>query len=71
MRNRMVEQRARLGLSQKKLARILGVTRQTIISVENGKHDPSLSLAFNMATVFGCTVDELFQPEPWQPLERR
>lgn len=68
MRNHLVEQRARLGVSQEKLAKILGVTRQTIISVENGKHDPSLSLAFNMAKVFGCTVDDLFEPDPWQPL---
>lgn len=68
MRNHMVERRAQLGVSQETLAKMVGVSRQTIISVENGKHDPSLSLAFNMATVFGCTVDELFQPEPWQPL---
>lgn len=67
MRNRLVEQRAQLGVSQEKLANILGVSRQTIISVENGKHDPSLSLAFNMAKVFGCSVDDLFEPDPWQP----
>ena len=67
MRNRLVEQRAQLGVSQEKLANILGVSRQTIISVETGKHDPSLSLAFNMATVFGCSVDDLFEPDPWQP----
>ncbi len=68
MQNRLVEKRAGLGLTQQKLADLLGVSRQTIISVENGKHDPSLTLAFNMATVFSCTVDELFEPEPWEPL---
>lgn len=68
MQNRLIEKRADLGLTQQKLADLLGVSRQTIISVENGKHDPSLTLAFNMATVFGCTVDELFEPEPWEPL---
>lgn len=68
MQNRLIEKRADLGLTQQKLADLLGVSRQTIISVENGKHDPSLTLAFNMATVFGCTVDELFEPEPWKPL---
>lgn len=68
MQNRLIEKRADLGLTQQKLADLLGVSRQTIISVENGKHDPSLTLAFNMATVFGCTVDELFEPEPWIPL---
>ena len=67
MRNRLVEQRAQLGVSQEKLANILGVSRQTIISVETGKHDPALSLAFNMAKVFGCSVDDLFEPDPWQP----
>ena len=62
MHNRIKEKRAERGLSQQILADLLGVSRQTIISIENGKHDPSLTLAFAMSHTFGCTVDELFQP---------
>ena len=48
----MVEYRKKFGLSQEKLAEKLGVSRQTIISIEKGKYDPSLPLAFEIAKHF-------------------
>lgn len=47
-------------MSQAELARIVGVTRQTIVALETGRYAPSLELAMRLATVFGCSVDELF-----------
>jgi len=47
-------------MTQARLATIVGVTRQTIISLETGRYAPSLELAMKLAAVFGCTVDELF-----------
>ena len=60
IRNRMKEHRARLGLKQEDLARLVGVRRETIGNLENGKYNPSLKLAMDIAKVFGCTVEELF-----------
>lgn len=48
-------------MSQADLARIVGVTRQTIVALETGRYAPSLELAMRLATVFGCTVDEVFK----------
>ncbi len=61
IRNRMKEHRARLGLKQEELAKLVGVRRETIGNLENGKYNPSLKLAMDIANVFGCTVEELFQ----------
>lgn len=47
-------------MSQAELARIVGVTRQTIVALETGRYAPSLELAMRLATVFGCAVDEVF-----------
>ena len=47
-------------MTQATLAEIVGVTRQTIISLETGRYAPSLELAMKLATTFDCTVDELF-----------
>lgn len=69
MRNRLPELRAERGWSQQRLATTLGVSRQTVISIERGRFDPSLPLAFNLATVFGCRIEDLFTPEPWEPAE--
>jgi putative transcriptional regulator len=41
----------------------VGVSRQTINSVEKGKYDPSLPLAFDLARLFGSTIEEIFYPE--------
>jgi putative transcriptional regulator len=47
-------------MTQQQLADLLGVSRQTIISIESGKYQPSLELAFKLAQVFGKRVDEIF-----------
>ena len=48
------------GLSQAALGDTLGVSRQTINSIETGKYDPSLPLAFALSRFFSCTIEELF-----------
>ena len=42
----------------------LGVSRQTVIAIENGKYDPSLGLAFKIASVFGKCIEDIFYPDP-------
>jgi putative transcriptional regulator len=63
VRNRIREQRAQRGLSQAELAAALGVSRQTIISIENGRYLPSLPLAFRIARFFDQAVDKMFDPD--------
>jgi putative transcriptional regulator len=63
MRNRVREQRTQRGLSQAELAAALGVSRQTVISIENGRYQPSLPLAFRIARFFDLTVDKMFDPD--------
>ncbi|WIM71078.1 helix-turn-helix transcriptional regulator [Corynebacterium suedekumii] len=63
MRNSVAQARAGLGWSQQRLADELGVSRQTVISIEKGRYDPSLPVAFRLARVFGTTIEELFIPE--------
>ena len=58
--NRIKEHRARLNLSQAELARIVGVRRETISNLEKGKYNPSLVLAWNIAQVFGVSIEEVF-----------
>ncbi|MGG0717891.1 helix-turn-helix transcriptional regulator [Robertmurraya massiliosenegalensis] len=60
MKNHIVEYRKKHGLSQDRLAEKLGVSRQTIISIEKGKYSPSLPLAFLLAKTFNTTIEELF-----------
>ena len=64
MQNRVREQRALRGLSQAELAAALAVSRQTVISIENGRYLPSLPLAFRIAQFFDLPVDKMFTPEP-------
>nr|WP_254456448.1 helix-turn-helix transcriptional regulator [Paeniglutamicibacter quisquiliarum] len=59
----MHERRQEHGWSQQRLADELGVSRQTVISIERGRFDPSLPLAFRLAAVFGCRIDDLFDPQ--------
>ena len=59
--NRVRDRRTEAGLSQEQLAKALGVSRQSIISIERGRYVPSLPLALRMAKFFGCATDELFQ----------
>ncbi|MFT3872222.1 MAG: helix-turn-helix transcriptional regulator [Nocardioides sp.] len=63
MRNSLAEQRARRGWSQQHLADQLRVSRQTVISLEKGRYDPSLPLAFRIAATFECTIEDLFFPD--------
>ena len=49
------------GLTQAQLAARIGVTRQTLIAIEQGKYSPSLELAFQIAGVFGVGLDDVFQ----------
>lgn len=63
MRNKLKVYRATQDLTQEALAEKLGVTRQTIISIENGRHDPSLGLAFKIAGLFKVKIEDLFYPK--------
>jgi putative transcriptional regulator len=63
MKNRIRLLRAEKGWSQGELADQVGVSRNSINSVENGKFDPSLPLAFRIAHVFGLTVEEVFDKD--------
>ena len=69
MQNRLLALRTERDWSQQRLADLLGVSRQTVISLERGRFDPSLPLAFNLATLFGCRIEDIFTPEPWSPPE--
>jgi putative transcriptional regulator len=60
MRNDIRERRGERGLSQAVLAASVGVSRQTINSIETGKYVPSLPLAIALARYFGTTVEEMF-----------
>jgi putative transcriptional regulator len=50
-------------MTQAELARRIGVTRQTVIAIEHGRYSPSLELAFQIATVFGRPLDDVFEYE--------
>ena len=63
MRNRLPVLRAERGWTQEEVARRLGVTRQTVLSIERGRYDPSLPLAFKIAAVFGQTIEQVFIPD--------
>ena len=60
MKNQLPELRARHGWTQAELAKQLGVSRQTVISIERGKYDPSLPLAFKIAGAFRLSIEEIF-----------
>ena len=60
MENRLLELRRRSGWTQADLAQRVGVSRQTIISIEKGKYDPSLPLAFKIARAFQTRIEEMF-----------
>ena len=62
MRNALPELRRARGWSQAELAQLLGVSRQTIISIEKGRFDPSLPLAFRIAAAFECRIEDVFTP---------
>lgn len=61
MKNNIRIERAILDMSQQQLADAVGVSRQTIYAIENGKFIPSTELALKLSAYFGKTVNELFQ----------
>lgn len=63
MHNRLRVLRAQMSWSQADLADKLGVSRQTINSIETGKYDPSLPLAFKISEAFGLPIEAIFQPD--------
>ena len=63
IKNRMVVLRAERGLSQREVADKLGVSRQTIISLEKNRYNPSLKLAFDIALLFNVDLTEVFHYE--------
>lgn len=63
MRNDIKSRRTEKRWSQAELGKALGVSRQTVIAIENDKYDPSLPLAFKLAAVFECLIEEIFAPE--------
>mgnify|MGYP003529856215 CR=1 FL=1 len=62
MNNRIRELRTQRRWSQEQLAAALEVSRQTVNSIENGRYDPSLPLAFKLAGVFELPIEQLFSP---------
>ena len=60
MKNRLEELRHSQGINQYDLAKILGVSRQTVSSIENGKYNPSLELAFAIADYFKMKIEDIF-----------
>ncbi len=60
MKNRLEEMRNRRGIKQEELAEALEISRQTVSSLENGRYNPSILLAFRLARYFGMRVEELF-----------
>lgn len=62
MKNRLRVLRAERRWTQAEFAERLGVSRQTVNAVETGKYEPSLTLAFKMARLFGLLIEEVFAP---------
>ena len=60
MINHLEELRKQRGIRQEDLAQALGVSRQTIISLEKGKYNPSLALAFKLARYFNLSIEDIF-----------
>lgn len=60
LKNRIEAIRTEKGIRQEELAKAMGVSRQTISSLENGRYNPSILLAYKLAKFFGMTIEELF-----------
>lgn len=63
MKNHLKVLRAERDWSQAHLADLLDVSRQTVNALETGKYDPSLPLAFKIAALFECKIEDIFLPE--------
>lgn len=71
MENRVEEFRKQLGLNQEEFAKAIRVSRQTVSSIETGKYNPSLDLAFETADFFGKRIDEIFIHERRSKSEKK
>jgi putative transcriptional regulator len=60
VKNRIEEIRKERGIRQEDFAKSMGVSRQTISSLENGRYNPSITLAYKIAKYFGMTIEEVF-----------
>ncbi|GLY10236.1 helix-turn-helix transcriptional regulator [Pseudobacillus badius] len=60
MKNNIRQKRTESGITQEELSKKLHVSRQTVISLEKGKYNPSLVLAHKLAQVFNCSIEDLF-----------
>ena len=60
MENKIALMRKEKNMTQQALGDLLSVSRQTIISLESGKYNPSIMLAHNIAKVFGCKIEDVF-----------
>ena len=60
MKNRIEEIRKERGVRQEEFAKLMGVSRQTISSLENGRYNPSILLAYKIAKYFDLTIEEVF-----------
>lgn len=69
--NRIEELRKNLGMNQAEFAKALGVSRQTVSSIETGKYNPSLELAFAISDFFGQKVEEIFIHERRRENEKK
>ena len=69
MKNRLEELRKACGIRQEDVAQALGVSRQTVISLEKGKYNPSLALAFRLSRFFGLPIEEIFDDSDEQAKE--
>ena len=63
LKNCLEEKRKEKGMSQEDLANALEVSRQTINSLENGRYNPSILLAYKIASLFGCLIEDIFFDE--------
>lgn len=66
IRTKLKEYRAKYNMTQEDLAQRVGVRRETIGNLEKGRYNPSLVLAWNIAQVFGVSIEEIFTVEPEQ-----
>lgn len=60
MKNQIRDLRKKKGFTQQELAKVLGVSRQTVIAIENGRYHPSLELAFRIGRVMDLPLEEIF-----------
>nr|WP_314610835.1 helix-turn-helix transcriptional regulator [uncultured Lachnoanaerobaculum sp.] len=71
MRNKLDKLRKIKGLTQEEFAKELRVSRQTVSAIENGKYNPSLDLAFEIALYFNMTIEEVFTYEKGEIYEKK